>query len=339
MEKFDLLTLGEVLLRLSPPASQRIMNSTTFDKHVGGAELNVAAGGALLGLNTGIISKLPDNGIGYFARNMIGFSGVKDDYLVYDAHKDSRLGLYYYEGGAHPIKPSIAYDRKNTAMGTISIEDFPKEMYESTRCFHISGITLALNRQTRATATTMIKRFKSAGALISFDVNFRGNLWSGEEAKSCIEEILPLIDIFFCSESTARLTFKRTGSLKEMMQGFCDDYPISIIISTMRTVHSPKRHSFTSLLFDSRSNQFYEEEPYIDIEVIDRIGSGDAFVAGALYGILTYENDLLKAVEYGNAVSALKNTVAGDLLISTLRETDEIIGSHKRTGLQKEMNR
>lgn len=120
MEKeFDLLSLGEVLLRLSPPSNERLMRGENFQKQVGGAELNVVSGVSLLGLRTGIISKLPDNDIGTYAKNRIRFCGVSDDYLVYDDTNDARLGIYYYENGAQPRKPRIVYDRMHTSMNKI----------------------------------------------------------------------------------------------------------------------------------------------------------------------------------------------------------------------------
>ena len=155
------------------------------------------------------------------------------------------------------------------------------------RCFHTSGITLALGEKCQRAGVEMIKRFKEQGALISFDVNFRGNLWTGAEARTCIEGILPYVDVFFCSEDTARLTFKKTGTAQEMMKSFTEDYPISVVASTQRIVHSPKRHTFGSVMYDAVKGAFYEEEPYRDIEVVDRIGSGDAYISGALYGIIS----------------------------------------------------
>ena len=185
----------------------------------------------------------------------------------------------------------------------------------------------------------MIKRFKEAGALISFDVNFRLNLWSGEEARECIEGILPYVDIFFCSEDTARLTFGKEGSLKEMMESFAEEYPISVMASTQRTVHSPKVHSFTSVIYDAGKKMFYEEQPYENIEVVDRIGSGDAYVAGALYGLLSEEGCCEKALKYGNASSAAKNTIPGDMPSLNRGEIENIIRDHANTGYKSEMNR
>ncbi|MBS5387987.1 MAG: sugar kinase [Clostridiales bacterium] len=338
-KSFDLLALGEVLLRLSPPSNERLVRGETLQKQVGGAELNVVSGVSLLGLRTGIISKLPSNDIGTYAKNRIRFCGVSDDYLVYDDSHDARLGVYYYENGAYPRKPGIVYDRMYTSINKIAVSDFEEELFASTRCFHTSGITLALSSQCRKTAVEMMKRFKEAGALISFDVNFRGNLWTGNEARECIEEILPYVDIFFCSEDTARLTFLKEGDAKSIMKSFTETYPISIVASTQRIVHSPKVHTFGSVIYDARKNTFYEEEPYRNIEVVDRIGSGDAYVSGVLYGLLSKPDDCQRALEIGNATSAVKNTIPGDLPSSDLREIETVIKAHKTIGPQLEMER
>lgn len=338
-KEFDLVSLGELLLRLSPPDNERITRSDTFGKQAGGAEMNVIAGSAMLGLRCGIISKLPANDLGTYIKNKVRQCGVSDDYLVYDGEKDARLGVYYYESGAYPRKPRIVYDRKNTSINKIDISDYPAAIYGSARCFHTSGITLALSPKCRETAVEMIKRFKAQGTLISFDVNFRGNLWSGEEAKACIEKILPYVDIFFCSEDTARLTFLKEGDAKSIMKSFTEEYPISIVASTQRIVHSPKRHTFGSVIYSAKEDTFYEEAPYADIEVVDRIGSGDAYISGVLYGLLSHEGDCRKALEYGNATGALKNTIPGDLLSTDLKEIDGIVKEHKSTGKTLEMDR
>ncbi|MDE5748696.1 MAG: sugar kinase, partial [Acetatifactor sp.] len=291
------------------------------------------------GLRCGIISKLPANDLGTYIKNRVRLCGVSDDYLVYDQDKDARLGVYYYESGAYPRKPRIVYDRKNTSVNKLTLEDYDDSLYQAARCFHTSGITLALSPQLRQTAIQMIRRFKEQGALISFDVNFRGNLWTGAEAKECIESILPYVDVFFCSEETARLTFLKEGDAREIMKSFTRDYPISIVASTQRVVHSPKRHTFGSIIYSAKDDTYYEEPPYANIEVVDRIGSGDAYISGVLYGLLSKEDDYQRALEYGNATSALKNTIPGDLLSTDLKEIDGIIREHKSTGRVAEMDR
>lgn len=336
---FDLLALGEILLRLSPPVNERLTRGDAFQKQAGGAELNVVSGTSLLGLRTGIISRVPANDLGRYIQNRVRFCGVSDDYLVYDKSRDSRLGIYYYEYGAHPRKPNVVYDRKNTAFTEISVDDFPEEMFTSARCFHTTGITLALGQKTRNTAIEMIRRFKENGTLISFDVNFRGNLWTGEEARACIEQILPYVDVFFCSEDTARLTFKKEGTVQDMMRSFTKDYNISVVASTQRVVHSPKVHSFGSCIYDAINDCYVQEPAYENIDVVDRIGSGDAYISGALYGLLAHNMDCTKAMEYGNATAAVKNTIPGDLPSSDLKEIDGIIKNHHATEPQLEMNR
>jgi len=338
-QHFDLLALGETLLRLSPTDGERLSRGEQFVKQVGGAELNVLTGASLLGLKCGIISKLPDNDIGMFVKHRIRFSGVSDDYLVYDSERDARMGIYFYESAAYPRKPRVVYDRCHTSFNKIDISDFDASMYSSVGCFHTSGITLAISEQARKTGIEMIKRFKAAGSLISFDVNYRANLWSGEEAKKCIEEILPYVDIFFCSESTAKLTFGKTGKTEEILKSFTEEYPVRVVASTTRTVHSPKVHDFGSVIYSKDNDTFYSEKPYEGIEVVDRIGSGDAYVGGVLYGLLSAPGDYRRALEFGNAASAVKNTIPGDLPSSDLAELESVIADHKGEGRGLEMSR
>ncbi|MFR5602526.1 MAG: sugar kinase, partial [Lachnospiraceae bacterium] len=326
-------------LRLSPPDNDRLVRGDTFVKQVGGAELNVAVGGALLGLHTGVISKLPSHDVGSFMKSKIRSYGVSDDYFIYDNSPNARVGIYYYENGAYPRKPKVIYDRANSSFYSLDISEVPDDVYGASKCFHTTGITLALSPSIRSTAIEMMKRFKEAGTLVSFDVNFRGNLWTGEEARACIEQILPYVDIFFCSEDTARLTFKKTGTAKEMMKSFTEEYPITYVASTQRIVHSPKSHTFGSVMYDAARDQYYEEEPYRNIDVVDRIGSGDAYISGALYGLLSSGGDCGKAVSYGNAASAVKNTIPGDLPSSNLEEIETIIRDHNHKGPQLEMAR
>lgn len=334
----DLITLGEIMLRLSPPANERIEESTVFTKHVGGAELNVAAGCAMLGLKTGVISALPDNSVGEYARRQIRALGVDDSAIFRDRGKASRIGVYYYENGAYPRKPGIAYDRLGSSFSQVDPFSCPPGLYKSTRCFHTSGITLALSPEIRKAAVRMIRRFRKEGAIISFDVNFRGNLWTGQQAREAIEDILPYVDVFFCSEDTARLTFDKKGSVEDMMRSFAEDYPIKLIAAAQRIVHSPTRHSFSSVIYDTKEDCFYSEPAYENIEVVDRIGSGDAFVAGTLSGYLT-SGSCKKALEYGNAASSLQNTIQGDLPGYSALDVRQVIEDHQSSGRVAEMDR
>ena len=335
---FDVIGFGEVMLRLSPTGNERISKGEAFEKRVGGSELNVVSGISLLGMRTGIITKIPDNTIGHFVKNSIRYCGVSDDYLLYDTTEDKRLGIYYYESGVYPRKPVVNYDRQNSSINSIRIEEIPESVYTAAKIFHLSGITLAISDNAREVGIELVKRFKQNGALISFDVNFRATLWSEEKARKTIEEILPFIDILFVSEETSRRMFGKTGSLEEIMKTYSDDYGISIVATTKRKVISPTKHSFGSVIYDAKSNRYFTEEEYENIEVIDRIGSGDAYLSGVLFGILKYA-DLQKALEFGNAMSALKNTIPGDMPACDINEIISIINTHKKVGPQSEMNR
>lgn len=337
-KEFDALAFGEILLRLSAPVNDRINSGNIFEKRAGGAELNVVSGISLMGLRTGIISKIPKNELGTYVKNNIRFCGVSDDWLLYDETPEARLGIYFYEHGVYPRKPTVVYDRKHASINKINAEDIPESVYNSTRLFHTSGISLALSNHTRETAKILIKKFKDAGTLISFDVNFRANLWSEVEAKQYIEEILPYVDILFVSEETSRRTFGKTGELTDILKEFARDYDIKVLASTERKVISPKKHTFSSIIYNAEEDKFYQESPYENIEVVDRIGSGDAYVSGVLYGLLDF-NDCQKALEYGNACSTVKNTILGDLPSSDKKEIDRIIDAHQSTGYQSEMNR
>lgn len=333
---FDLIGLGEVMLRLSPPNKEKISQSETFEKNAGGSELNVVSGAAMLGIRSAIVTKLPENKMGHFIRNKIRYGNVSDDYIIYDHSPQKRLGVYYYESGAYPRKSSVIYDRANSSFCSLSLDELPEDIYAKTKIFHISSITLALDPSLKETAIKMIHKFHEAGAYISFDVNYRASLWSEEEAKKTVEAIFPYVDFLFVSEETSRRMLQRTGTLEEIMKGYAYTYGCTLIATTRREAVSPTHHNFNSKIY--MNGNFYEEEPYNNIEVIDRIGSGDAYLAGVLYGLIKYGTPE-RAIEIGNALSAVKNTVAGDMSASSIEEIESVIKSHKATGHQDEMVR
>ncbi len=337
--EFRVLGIGEVMLRLSPVGKERISHSETFEKKAGGSELNVVSGISMLGMRTGIITKLPHNEIGKFAKRKIRYSGTSDDYIIYDESDSMRLGIYYYESGAYPRLPVVSYDRRASSFTSLRKEELPADMYSNAAVFHTSGITLALDPNIRENVIAMMHRFHENGALISFDVNYRAALWDEATAKECIESVLPIIDILFVSEETSRRMFAMTGTLPEIHRAFSEKYPnLKIIASTKRKVISPQKHTFSSLVYDAGEGRHFEEAPYENIDVVDRIGSGDAYVAGALYGLLRF-GDIESAAKYGDAMCALKNTVLGDMTVCDLTDIERIIKNHSSTGPKSEMIR
>ncbi|MBR0365459.1 MAG: sugar kinase, partial [Clostridia bacterium] len=280
--------------------------------------------------------QLPTPTLGHFIRHTIRYGNGSDDHIVYDESPNSRLGIYYYESGVYPRKSSCIYDRANASVCSLSIDEIDPDVYNQAKIFHISSITLALDPELRKVGLEVIKRFKEAGALISFDVNYRATLWSEEEAKKVVESVFPLVDMLFVSEETSRRMLQRTGTLEDIMMGYARDYGCRLVATTRREVVSPTRHNFNSKMFFE--GRFYEDLPYKDIEVVDRIGSGDAYLAGVLYGLVK-NRDIRRALEVGNALSAVKNTVAGDMSASSIDEIRAVIKSHKATGPQDEMVR
>ncbi|MBE7051996.1 MAG: sugar kinase [Ruminococcaceae bacterium] len=334
--EFDLISFGEVMLRLSPPDKEKISQSEVFEKNCGGSEFNVASGAANLGMRSAIMTKLPKNKMGHFIARRIRYGSVSDDYVVWDNSDTKRLGIYYYESGVYPRKSAVVYDRAASSACSLKLSEIPDEIYEKTRMFHISSISLALGEQLRHTAVEVIKRMKNSGVAISFDVNYRAALWSEQEAREVIKTILPVVDILFVSEETSRRMMQKEGTIDEIMKSYADEYGCKIVATTRREVVSPTKHNFGSrVYFDGK---FYEEPHYKNIEVIDRVGSGDAYVAGMLYGILS-GGSIEDSMAYGNALSAIKNTVSGDMSISSIDEVNSVIDSHRTTGVQDEMVR
>ncbi|MBR2477155.1 MAG: sugar kinase [Clostridia bacterium] len=334
--EFDLISFGEVMLRLSPPDKDKISQSEIFEKNCGGSEFNVASGAANLGIRSAMITKLPKNKLGHFIARRIRYGNVSDDYVIWDDSDSKRLGIYFYESGVYPRKSAVVYDRANASVCSLKLSELPDEIYDRTRMFHISSISLALGTQLRETALAVIKQMKKSGVAISFDVNYRAALWSEDEARKTIEKILPLVDVLFVSEETSRRMLQRTGTLDEIMKGYADTYGCKVVATTRRDVVSPTKHNFGSRIYCD--GKFYEEPHYMNIEVIDRVGSGDAYVAGVLYGILSGK-DIEEAMRYGNALSAIKNTVSGDMSVSSIDEVESVMKSHRAEGPQDEMVR
>ena len=337
--ELGVLGLGEVMLRLSPPGKDRISYSESFEKNAGGSELNVVSGVSMLGVPSGIITKLPKSEITKYVRQKIRYFGANTDYVITDDSPSARLGIYYYENGAYPRPSLVAYDRENSSFSRLKANELPSEIYEKAAILHTSGITLALCDEIRENAVKIINDFSKSGTIISFDVNFREALWSEDMARAKITAILPFVNILFISEETAKRTFKMEGSLCDIQEKLSKSYPnLEIIASTKRKATSPSKHSFSSLVFDCKERIFYEEEPYIDIDVVDRVGSGDAYVAGALFGLLKHRS-IEKMAKYGNAMAAMKSTVSGDVAKCDLYDIERIIKRHSNTSQNSEMVR
>lgn len=334
---YDVITFGEPMIRFEPSNQhERLEQTHSFKSTLGGAEINVCAALANVGkLKTAIITKLPTNYLGRSVEHDLDYYKVGTDFVV---HGGKRVGKYYTERGSLPRTASVEYDRAYSSFAESTIEDYDLDYSEKAKIFHTTGITLALSENTREAAFEMIKSFKDSKTLVSFDVNYRANIWSESEARTCIEQILPFVDILFISEETCRRMFQRTGTLEEILREFAATYDISIVASTKREVITQSQHRFSSVVYEKSTDTIYSSAKPYDIEVVDRVGSGDAYIAGVLFGLLESSFDCKIAQEYGDAFSALKCTIPGDILVSSRSEVDNMIEKHKK-GIKGDINR
>ena len=335
---YDVITFGEPMIRYEPTNQfARLERTDCLKMTLGGAEINVTAALANVGnFKTGIITKLPKNPLGSWIQHYLDSYKVGTEFVVYGGN---RVGSYYSEQGSRPRTASVVYDRKYSSFAESTISDYPINYAEThAKLFYTTGITLALSETTRQAAFEMIKSFKETETLVAFDVNYRAKLWSEEEARAAIEEILPYVDILFISEETCRRMFQRTGTIEHILREFSETYDIRIVASTQRKVITQSHHQFTSIIFEGHTGAIHKTVTPYDIEVVDRVGSGDAYIAGVLYGLLSNHFDCEIAQEYGDAFSAFNCTIPGDILISNADEINSIIKKHK-AGVNEDINR
>ncbi len=322
----DVVTFGEAMIRLSPPDHQRLEQATALQVAVGGAELSVAAGLARLGFKSGWVSRLPDNPLGRMIENKGREFGVDTGRVVWA--KGERAGLYFVEHGAAPRPTQVIYDRKDSALAHIQPEMVNwAETLEGVKLFHVGGITPALSDSAAQTQRAAIRAAKAAGCLVSYDLNYRAQLWTLEQARAAQLPIMEDVDILVTS-------LPDQPNVTELISGLSGENPADVarklaerfgfraVLVTMRGSPSVWRMTWTSLAF--ADGQVYTDRVY-EIEAVDRIGGGDACVAGFLAGYL--EGNVANAVRLGNAFSALKQTAPTDWPWPTRSEAEALIST------------
>jgi 2-dehydro-3-deoxygluconokinase len=316
----DVVTFGECMLRLSPPNFQRLEQATLLNMAVGGSELNVAAGVARLGLSAGWVSRLPDNPLGRMVRNKAREMGVDTSHLLWT--KDDRLGVYFVEYGASPRASSVLYDRSHSAISKIQPGEVAwGEVLQGCRLFHVSGITPALSDSAAAVTAEAIGAAKAAGAQISYDLNYRAKLWTQEKARRVQAPFMADVDILMTTEEDTERVFGITGSdYREVAKALADQFQLRVVVITLRGTPSVWRNTWSALAYSQGT--YYDDVTY-EVEVVDRVGSGDTFSAGFLYGYLT--KDIARGLKVGNAFAALKHSSWSDFNWSTLEETEALI--------------
>ncbi|MFW9786345.1 MAG: PfkB family carbohydrate kinase [Candidatus Thorarchaeota archaeon] len=323
---YDVVSFGEVMLRLSPPNFKRFEQTESFNAHAGGAEMNVAVACARLELNSAYVTKLGNNSIGHFIRNKAREHGVDTSHILWDP--DSRCGVYFVEFGAAPRANRVIYDRKESAISKIKSGEVDwKKILTGTRLFHTSGITPALSRTCAEVTDEALKVAKEQGAKVSYDVNYRGKLWTPKEAQKFTETASEYIDILITTEEDTKVVYGIEGKdYEDVAAKLIDKFGFEVVVITLRETLSVWLNKWS--VFAYSDGKVYRS-PVYDVEVVDRLGGGDSCSAGFIYGYLELK-DLQKAVDFGSAFSALKHSVPGDLAFVYKSEVEKLIKGRER---------
>lgn len=328
------VTMGEIMLRLSTPGFSRFVQSGTFDVNYGGGEANVAVSLANFGFDAYFISKLPKHEIGQAAVNALTKYGVKPDYIV---RGGERVGIYFLETGASQRASKVIYDRAGSAVSglTASELDFDK-IFEGAKWFHWTGITSALGENARQCLTAACKAAKKSGTVISADLNYRAKLWTTKEAQAVMIPLMEYVDICIANEEDAEKSLGFSAASSNVEHGELNEsgyfelakelkkkFNFKGVAITLRESASASRNKWSALLHDDKDcKEPYRSKVY-DIQIVDRVGGGDSFAAGLIYGMLK-KNSTKDALEFAVAASCLKQTIPGDFNLVSIDETEKL---------------
>jgi 2-dehydro-3-deoxygluconokinase len=302
----DLVTLGEVLLRLAVPSPARVETTRQLDVQIGGAEANVAATVARLGLRTAWLSALPANAWGERVRRELAGHGVDCGYVR--RTEGARLGLYFVEYGVPPRPIRVLYDRRDSAFARLGVEDVDWEPVRRARLVHLSGVTAGLG----AAGQALVRRAIDEASVLSFDVNYRAALWTPADARRFIEPLLPRARYFFVGEEEAATVFDLTGSPETTLEALARRAP--------RATIALLRGANGSLVRDG--DRLHAPARRAAVQVVDPIGAGDAYVAGFLWAMLR-DRATQEAVDTADVVAALKCSTWGDIATIDARDVED----------------
>lgn len=324
-----IITLGEIMMRLSPPGHQRFVQTDTFDINYGGGEANVAAALCNYGLQGVFVSKVPDNALGQAAINQLRRFGVDTQYV---ARGGKRLGIYFLETGASMRASQVIYDRADASITEAEIAEFDFDaIFDGADWFHVSGITPALSSKAAALTLAAVKAAKAKGVTISVDINYRKKLWTKEQAREVMIDLCRYADVCIGIDDVLGLEATvpplTTGDLdldgyKKVFEELTTKFGFKYITSTLRKSHSASDNGLSALVYGE--GQLYHTKPY-DVRIVDRVGTGDSFASGFIYGIVT-GMATADAADFGVAAAALKHTIPGDMNHATLDEVLTLVG-------------
>lgn len=333
------VTFGEIMLRLSPPGFLRFSQTNSFDVIYGGGESNVAVSLANYGVPVDFVTRLPKNDIGECALMEMRKRGVGTDKIVYGG---DRLGIYFLETGAVSRGSKVVYDRAHSAIaeiqkGMINWDD----VFEDVEWFHWTGITPAISQGAADACLEAVKAAKDKGVTISTDLNYRAKLWKyGVEPEEIMTELTSYCDIILGNEEDAEKHFgikpegldittqgehvKAEAFLsvcQQMMKKFPD---AKKVITTLRGSISASHNTWAGVLYDGET--MFKSPEYQITHIVDRVGGGDSFMGGLIYGLLKYPEDDQNALNFAVAASCLKHTIMGDANLSTVDEVEKLMG-------------
>lgn len=336
MGGYDLVTAGEMLLRLVAPNFQRIEQATHFDVGATGAEMNAGVVASRLGLKIAHVTRLPRNSLGKMIVNKIREHGIDTSHIVWS--EDGRVGLFFLEFGAMPRTNAVLYDRAHSAMSKIQPGEVDWDaIFKRTKLFHVSGTAPALSESAAEVSKEALIAAKKSGVEVSFDLNYRAKLWSEEEAQKTISPLMDYCNILITTEEDTYRVFKiKENDYKRVAEKLHERFDFDVVVITLRENITVWRNNWTAIAY--AGGKFYDDVTY-ELEVVDRVGGGDAFTGGFLYAYLTFNKDIKKCLQYGNASSALKHSITGDLNWSTLEEVESLIRRGPGGGMSLRVSR
>ncbi len=336
------ITMGEIMLRLSTPGQMRFVQVNSFDVVYGGGEANVAVSLAHFGHDAYFVSRLPEHEIGQAAINELAKYNVKTEHIL---RGGDRIGIYFLETGASMRPSKVIYDRSNSSMAEIDPDAFDfDQIFEGADWFHWSGITPALSKNAAELVRLACIAAKKHGATVSVDLNYRKKLWTPEQAQHVMKDLMQYVDVCIGNEEDAALVlgFKTqntdvsTGQIsldgyKQVLKEMKDTFGFKMVATTLRESFSATKNGWSALLYDGR--MFYESKHYMIEPIIDRVGGGDSFSGGLIHGLLTKKPQ--DAIEFAVAASALKHTIFGDFNQVSEKEIDALVQGNQSGRVQR----
>lgn len=328
------VSFGEIMLRLSTPGFTRFVQAQNFDVTYGGGEANVAVALANYGLDSCFVTKLPEHEIGQSALNHLRRFGVNTKYIL---RGGDRLGTYFLETGASQRASKVIYDRAGSAISQIQNNEMDwSAVFAEADWFHWTGITPALGETARECVVEACKAAKAVNATISCDLNFRKKLWSESDAQKFMQPLMQYVDVCIANEEDAEKSLGlKAGSSKvdsaeleeksyfEVAKQLQQIYGFQTVAITLRESFSASKNGWSALLLDDKDCKTPYRSKRYDIQIVDRVGGGDSFASGLIYGLLSKENTK-DALEYAVAASCLKQTIPGDFNLVSIAEVESL---------------